>query len=66
MVINYGEERRASDVLPLQKGEAGKVLANLKGGTESLRVVLIQVLEVLKWRGGGVTKKFPSFKGGGA
>ena len=60
-VINYVfGGRGASEILPLQKrvggggaGQVGKVLATLKGGTKSFRVVLTQTLQVLAIRGRG-------------
>ena len=54
----------ASEVLPLQKGGAEKVLAMLKGGTTSFEVVLTWELEVLAIVMGG-TKSFHPLKGGG-
>ena len=70
LVTKYGEGGGggASEVLPLPKGGAEKVLAMLKGGggggTTSFEVVLTWELEVLAIVM-GVREKLPPFKKGG-
>ena len=66
LVINYGEGgglktgRGACKVLPLRKGRGGgrkKVLAMLKGGTQSFGVVVMRYLEILAILKGGRAHK---------
>ena len=52
---------------PYKRGGAEKVLAMLKGGTQSFEVVFTQELEVLAIvMGEGGHKRFPLLRGGGA
>ena len=54
----------ASEVLTLQKRQAEKLLAILKGGHKCFGVVLTQVLGILTILIGG-HKRFPPFEKGG-